>query len=179
MAYRACKICDDPHRQDVELAYLTGERVQLPYSRASIERHMAHVTEPEALKLALGMSAATALASRLHHLETQATLILDAAMAVEQTEDGKSKLSNPLLALKAMREVRATIELMGRVAGTLVDRVQVDQARPDLDAAIADALASRGHDVGPMPQAEPQAEPEPAWARQPLELGPGMEEPRP
>lgn len=129
---------------------MTGERRQFPVSRATIERHMAHVTEPEALKLALGMSATVALAARLRNLESQATAVLDLAM----TPDPETRKVNPSLALKAVREVRATIELMGRVAGTLVDRVDKDQQRPDLDRSIEEALAAKGQVRAPATKTE-------------------------
>lgn len=119
---------------------MTGERRAFPVSRATIERHMAHVTEPEALKLALGMSATVALAARLRNLESQAATILDMAMA-PHPETG---VVDAKLGLMAVREVRATIELMGRVAGTLIDRVEVDRSRPDIDKGIEDALRAKG-----------------------------------
>jgi hypothetical protein len=152
--YPSCRVCSSQDRYEIELAYMTGERRPVDFTRAQVERHMAHVSEPEALKIALGMSAAVALAARLRYLESQATQILDASMG----EDG-----SPALALKAIREVRATIELMGRVAGSLVDRVQVANARPDLDEAIADALRMRGV-AEPVPNDDPKPEPERQYA---------------
>jgi uncharacterized Rmd1/YagE family protein len=142
--FSACQVCNAPDRSDIELAYMTGERVPIRFSRAKVERHMAHVTEPEALKIALGMSTAVSLATRLRYLESQATAILDAAM---DTQDAT-------LALKAMREVRATMELMGRIGGALIDRVSVNESRPDLDAAIADALKAKGVPVSDVPGAD-------------------------
>lgn len=145
----ACQICDHPDRYDLELAYMTGERRAFPVSRATIERHMSHVTEPEALRLALGMSATVALAARLRNLESQATTILDLAM----TPDPDTKKINAALGLKAVREVRATIELMGRVAGTLIDRVERADDRPDIDKRIEEALAAKGQVSAPEPAA--------------------------
>lgn len=126
---------------------MTGERRAFPVTRATIERHMSHVTEPEALKLALGMSATVALAARLRNLEAHAAQVLDMAMTPDK--DGRT---NPALALKAVREVRSTIELMGRVAGTLVDRVSHDAERPDLDSQIEAALAAKGQVSAPPPR---------------------------
>lgn len=139
---------------------MTGERVPIRFSRAKVERHMAHVTEPEALKIALGMSTAVSLATRLRYLESQATAILDAAM---DTKDAG-------LALKAMREVRATMELMGRIGGALIDRVSVNESRPDLDAAIADALKAKG--VTPHVDDAPSAD---TVLREPLALPRGAD----
>ena len=167
-SYRSCKVCDSVDRYDIELAYMTGDRTYpFPFSRSVIEAHIAHVTEPEALRLALGMSAPVALAARLRYLEAQALQILDASMAGENP--------NPALALKAMREVRATIELMGRVAGSLVERVEIGTARPDLDAAIESALRAKGNlddrgeerEPGPRQHEEIRALPAPREEREP------------
>lgn len=153
-----CPICSHVDREGIELAYITGDRdYAMPFTRAQVERHMSHVAEPEALKLVLGMSSATALAARARHIENMATQILDKAMSE----------GNANLALKAIRELRPTMELQGRIAGSLVDRVAIDQARPDLDDAIAAKLKVRAT------MGEEQA---PAEPREQLALPPGTTE---
>lgn len=132
----------------MELAYISGERRPFSVSRAAIERHMAHVTDPDALRLVFGMSATASLAARLRHLESQATTVLDAAMTPAPDKDGNLRM-NAALALKAIREVRATIELTGRVAGTLIDRVERTDSRPDIDQGIEAALRAKGQVSAP------------------------------
>ncbi len=129
---------------------MTGERHPFPVSRAAIERHMAHVTDQDALRLVFGMSATASLAARLRNLESTMASVMDRAM----TPDDEGKI-NGALALKAGREVRSTIELMGRVAGTLIDRVERDETRPDLDQQIEDAMRARGQVSSPAPTPEP------------------------
>ena len=166
MASRECPICLRYDRTEIETAYLIGDRQYdfRPFSRAQVERHVSHTVDPDALRMSMGMASATAIAGRLRHLESATTTILDAAMRPTVNENGVEMLSDPKLALAAIKEARATIELTARVAGSLIDRHAEVDTRPDLDAAIADALRARN--LAPSPPhdaaesaAEPAAEP--------------------
>ena len=163
MAPRECPICPRFDRTEIETAYLIGDRQFdfRPFSRAQVERHVSHTVDPDALRMSMGMASATAIAGRLRHLESATTAILDVAMRPILTEAGTETLTDPKLALQAIKEARATIELTARVAGSLIDRHAEVDSRPDLDAAIADALRARNLPTptpdSPAPTSEPLA----------------------
>jgi hypothetical protein len=140
---RDCQVCADVRRDAIESAYLRGDAAaRYGHPRAVIESHMAHAMTPAALQAIADLTSAASIAARLRMLEGQATAILDAAIA-----DGSGRL-----AIQALREVRATIETIAKVAGHLNESIGQDNARPDIDARIAQALDNRfGHSESPRP----------------------------
>lgn len=163
-SYRACPVCRDDTRDSIEIAYITGDvSYHYPYSRGVVERHMSHVTEPEALKMALGMSTAVALAARLRYLENVTMAVLDHALK----PSGPDGTVSPGLALKAVREARALLETMGKVSGALIDTVDSGSERLDIDDALDRALAARMGETQPASDPQEAGDTEETGARVP------------
>lgn len=119
------------------------------YSRAQVERHLAHVTDRRTLQSVTDLASASGVAARLHQLSLTAAAIMDAALA---QEDGR-------LALLALREARTTLEAMTRLSGALEGIGATGEARPDLDEALSARLGTLApKDSGTEPAStEPRA----------------------
>ena len=140
-----CPICTSPSRYVVEQAYLHGTSTS-PFDRRTVEAHFSHLADGDALRAVESLASASAVSARLRTLEHASMALLEQAMA---SQDLKT-------ALLAIREARNTITEMSRLAGHLADRHEVEEARPDLDAAIARALGTDpppGTDPRPTPVA--------------------------
>lgn len=99
------------------------------YSRAAVERHLAHAVDPRTLRALTDLASASGVAARLHQLAMTAAAIMDSALAAD---DGR-------LALQALKEARVTLEAMSRLSGALSDS-GISDTRPDLDAALSARL---------------------------------------
>lgn len=119
---RTCTICIHPSKEDIDKALLAGQpyrRVAKQYeaSESSVYRHQqdhlpaAMVKAVEAAEVAHGGT----LLEQLNGLQVKALGILTKA---EQAGDLRT-------ALMAVREVRGTLELVGKVTGELVNRHEV------------------------------------------------------
>ena len=117
---RTCTVCRHADRRTVDAAIASGtpyRRIAAQYElkAAAVGRHAkAHL--PLTLARAVDAQEAAAggaLLERVLDLERRATALLDAAEADP---------SRTQVALSAMREVRACIELLARVAGTFPPR---------------------------------------------------------
>jgi hypothetical protein len=80
-----------------------------------------------------------AIMERLQTLDRQGTLLLAAAL--------RDHHFNPRPALAVLREARAMIETLARVAGHLPDTPEPPVHRPDIDELIMERLR---HDIGAL-----------------------------
>lgn len=136
--FKSCDVCRDPRRGLIEQAYLTGDQeFEYPYSRAKIETHVSHLADQESLALIGGAASMSGVAARLRMLESTTMGILDEAL-----KEGDHKT-----ALNAVKEARNSIELMSKLAGHLIERYEVQDVRPDIDAEIDRRLKEREETV--------------------------------
>lgn len=139
-----CPVCADPNAYTIEQAYLEGRPVPT-YSRAQVERHLAHVTDRRTLQAVTDLASASGVAARLHQLSVTAAAVMDRALAAD---DGR-------LALSALKEARVTLEAMSRLSDALAGAGAQGEARPDLDAMLSERLG------GTLPPQESAPEPGP------------------
>jgi hypothetical protein len=140
---RACTVCMSPDRDAVDAAIV--ERVpfrtiahRFAVTRDAAMRHRAHVSASlMAVQRRRDTRNGETLADRIESLYTRASAILDAA----ETE-GRSTV-----ALAAVRELRAIVELLGKLTGEIDDRPQMNVvnvlASPDwiaIRSTVLDAL---------------------------------------
>lgn len=129
-----CPICADPNAYSIEQAYLEGKPIPT-YSRAQVERHLAHVTDRATLQQVTDLASASGVAARLHQLAMTATGIMDAAL--KPNADGNV---DARLALMALKEARATLAQISTLTGALEGTGAEGESRPDLDEALSARL---------------------------------------
>jgi hypothetical protein len=131
-----CAICQHPKRAKIEGELLSGTSFRdiagrFAVSKSSVGRHRQHL--PASLVKARDIAEvaqADSLLARVVDLHERATGILGAAEC-----DGL-----PEVALKAIREARACVELMARIEGAIRD-TQVNVVQIELDAGTATRMA--------------------------------------
>jgi DNA-binding transcriptional ArsR family regulator len=153
---RTCTICSLPTRHEIDKRLarpdcnLSALARELGLHRTSVTRHRDSHLARHGLLVALGAQA-DALDSRALHAQAQALYLkaLETLSAIEAgVVVGTDKDGNPVMRrsmtqqLKAIREVRATIETLARLAVAMPTAGESASAgaRPDLDAAVKRAL---------------------------------------
>ena len=122
---RRCTICDHAERAEIDQAIVRGATLweiagKFGISKSAVHRHAeAHI--PEALKHAMRASEAAhgdALLGQVLDLRDRALGVLEKA---ESAEDHRT-------ALAAIREARATVELLAKLVGELDERPVINVA---------------------------------------------------
>jgi len=151
---RACTVCIHPKRRAIEKALVAGLSIrdiagQWKVSKSSVERHKEHIpAKLTKAKEAKEIAHADNLLDEVRNLQARALKILDVS---ESAGDLPT-------ALKAIREARGCLELLGRLAGELKDGITINvlssrewieirtviirtlEAYPDARAAVVGAL---------------------------------------
>ena len=135
--------CANPHRAEIDSALVAGEPSRqlarrFGISATALRGHKAAHLSPALIAVAqeAGAPEVRNLVDRLRRLVAQAEAVLDAAVTAK----------NGSQALAAIREVRATLELVGRATGELKERpavslnLQTSSEWAELRAAIVDAV---------------------------------------
>lgn len=131
MPPKPCSACVHPQRKQIDLALASG--VSLSATAKAHGLHRSTVTTHRNKHLAAAVHAAVAAdeanhgAELLHavsDLQAKTMGILDAAL--EETEGFLGRKPRPELALRAIREARANVELMARLQGDLEDGAPVE-----------------------------------------------------
>lgn len=122
---RPCQFCESPNRQRLETALLRREITQkeaakeLGITPPAVSRHInKHI--PEAVRLAISQGKATTaganVAEQLVEINQKSREILDKAL----------EANDPLLALKAIAEVRQQLRLQAEILGDISGGVTVN-----------------------------------------------------
>lgn len=146
MAYRRCKLCQHPQANELNAKLLDGwpkARIASEYgaSEATVWRHWAHLPLDAAHAAERG-----GMKVDLDAIAGQLTLLYERTLKflgeAESSEDYRA------IAM-ALRESRQSLDVLARVAQTQASMPEKLDAseRPDIDAAIADALSRRGADI--------------------------------
>jgi hypothetical protein len=121
---RPCDTCRSPDRDAIDRALVAGEPIRriaarYPLSASSVGRHRAHIS-PAIVRAALKREEqeerrAASLLDRVENLYDEAREVLETAKANEQGA----------ISINAIRELRSTLELIGRLTGEINERPQV------------------------------------------------------
>src|SRR5689334_8345925 len=139
---RACTICAHPERNAMDTAIIRGEpnrriATRCVVSEAAIRRHhtAGHITA------AIARAAEASEATRGEDLLNQVRSLADHALGILQAAEADGDRRH---ALGAIREARACLELLGRVAGEL---------GPDVNVQVTAATALVGRAAVEDPEA--------------------------
>jgi hypothetical protein len=145
---RVCTVCDHEKREDIDLAVASGKSNREiaqrfpPLRYSAIWRHKASGHVPSSIIVAEAERRGTTLLERAEGIYSKTEAILERA-----EESGRDTVS-----LSALRELRAALELVGRVTGELRDISPVTVnflASPDFQAAVRVILEEVPHEVRP------------------------------
>lgn len=145
MAEGRCKVCSHPERPEIDQRIAEGASnptvaAEFGVSKDSVRRHRdRHVSESlKALSTRRETAGAVRATDRAEELYVKARGILEAAETAGQGQ----------LALAAIKELRATVELLAKLSGELDERPQVNvlnvQSSPEwlaIQAQMLEALA--------------------------------------
>ena len=134
-----CTVCSHPQRAEIERAVLDGQSMravarQFGLGRDSVARHSRNGHVPLAVVAGAerrGIAHSVDLAARAEELWSRARRILDDA-------EGR-----PVLELAAIRELRAVVDLLARLAGP--------QVAPDGPVVIQLSFATSQDQLDPVP----------------------------
>lgn len=143
---KRCTVCRSGRLAEVDAALLAGEPAasvarRFDLGERAVQRHVTRCLAP---RIAEASRHAEVEALSPEQLLAQVTAVqahaLELVRAAETSGDLKERAA-------AIRELRSTVELLAKLSFAAADRPRAieEGARPDIDAAILDALASSGN----------------------------------